>query len=59
LIYYLEDGTKICARPSGTEPKIKFYFSVNAILEEANDFEEANRFLDTKIQNIITEMKLN
>lgn len=59
LIYYLEDGTKICARPSGTEPKIKFYFSVNAILEEATDFEEANKFLDTKIQNIITEMKLN
>jgi phosphomannomutase len=59
LIYYLEDGTKICARPSGTEPKIKFYFSVNAILEGANDFDEANTFLDTKIQNIITEMKLN
>ena len=59
MIYYLEDGTKICARPSGTEPKIKFYFSVNAILENANDFEEANTFLDTKIQNIITEMKLN
>jgi len=59
LIYYLEDGTKICARPSGTEPKIKFYFSVNAILENASDFEEANIFLDTKIQNIITEMKLN
>ncbi len=59
LIYYLEDGTKICARPSGTEPKIKFYFSVNAILEIASDFEEANIFLDTKIQNIITEMKLN
>jgi phosphomannomutase len=59
LIYYLEDGTKICARPSGTEPKIKFYFSLNAILEEANDFEEANIFLDNKIQNIITEMKLN
>ena len=58
LIYYLEDGSKICARPSGTEPKIKFYFSVNAILESKNDFEEANKFLDTKIQNIITEMKL-
>lgn len=59
LIYYLEDGTKICARPSGTEPKIKFYFSVNAMLEDKNDFEEASNFLDTKIQNIITEMKLN
>ncbi|MFY8097781.1 MAG: phospho-sugar mutase, partial [Flavobacterium sp.] len=56
LIYYLEDGSKICARPSGTEPKIKFYFSVNAILEQASDFEETNNFLDTKIQNIITEM---
>jgi phosphomannomutase len=33
LIYYLEDGTKICARPSGTEPKIKFYFSVNCKLK--------------------------
>lgn len=59
LIYYLEDGSKICARPSGTEPKIKFYFSVNAILEDATDFEAANAFLDQKIQNIITEMKLN
>ena len=59
LIYYLEDGSKICARPSGTEPKIKFYFSVNAILESKNDLEAANTFLDTKIQNIITEMKLN
>lgn len=59
LIYYLEDGSKICARPSGTEPKIKFYFSVNAILEDRNDLEEANKFLDTKIQNIISEMKLN
>jgi phosphomannomutase len=28
LIYYTEDGSKICARPSGTEPKIKFYISV-------------------------------
>jgi len=59
LIYYLEDGSKICARPSGTEPKIKFYFSVNAILESKEEFEEANAYLDTKIQNIISEMKLN
>lgn len=59
LIYYLEDGSKICARPSGTEPKIKFYFSVNAILENRNDLDAADAFLDTKIQNIISEMKLN
>ncbi len=34
LIYYTEDGSKICARPSGTEPKIKFYISVNAELNQ-------------------------
>ena len=59
LQFITADGSIISARPSGTEPKIKFYFSVNAILEGANDFDEANTFLDTKIQNIITEMKLN
>ncbi len=31
--HHLEDGSKICARPSGTEPKIKFYFSVNGVLD--------------------------
>ena len=58
LIYYLEDGTKICARPSGTEPKIKFYFSVNENLEDVSQFENVNKQLDQKIQNIIEEMEL-
>jgi len=58
LIYYLEDGTKICARPSGTEPKIKFYFSVNDTLENASDFEQVNESLNQKIKNIIAEMDL-
>lgn len=58
LIYYLEDGTKICARPSGTEPKIKFYFSVNENLEDVSQFENVNEQLDQKIQNIIEEMEL-
>lgn len=58
LIYYLEDGSKICARPSGTEPKIKFYFSVNTALESITEIPEAEAFLDTKIKNIITEMQL-
>lgn len=58
LIYYLEDGTKICARPSGTEPKIKFYFSVNDVLENVSDFEQVNETLDNKIKNIIKEMDL-
>ncbi|WP_158962784.1 phospho-sugar mutase [Myroides fluvii] len=59
LIYYLEDGTKIAARPSGTEPKIKFYFSVNEWLDRLNDVNEVEQFLTDKIQSIIDEMKLN
>ena len=59
LIYYLEDGSKICARPSGTEPKIKFYFSVNCKIENTIEFAEADEYLDTKIKNIIAEMQLN
>ncbi len=59
LIYYLEDGSKICARPSGTEPKIKFYFSVNTAIENLDEIPAAEAFLDTKIKNIISEMKLN
>ena len=59
LIYYLEDGSKICARPSGTEPKIKFYFSVNTAIESLDEIQAAEAFLNTKIANIITEMQLN
>lgn len=59
LIYYTEDGSKICARPSGTEPKIKFYISVNTTLEAVEDFEEVEAILDQKIANIITAMQLN
>jgi phosphomannomutase len=58
LIYYTEDGSKICARPSGTEPKIKFYISVNAELESVLDFDAAESYLDEKIQNIIASMQL-
>jgi phosphoglucomutase len=58
LIYYLEDGTKICARPSGTEPKIKFYFSVNAPLDTVENAKEVENQLDEKIKNIIAEMQL-
>jgi len=59
LIYYLEDGTKICARPSGTEPKIKFYFSVNDTLDDVANFKEVEAALDQKIKNIVQEMDLN
>ncbi|VXB54673.1 Phosphoglucomutase [Flavobacterium sp. 9R] len=59
LIYYTEDGSKICARPSGTEPKIKFYISVNADLEKASDFDAVENILNQKIKNIIAAMQLN
>jgi phosphomannomutase len=59
LIYYTEDGAKIAARPSGTEPKIKFYVSVNAELESVTDFNEVNAILDTKIKRILEDLKIN
>ena len=59
LIYYLEDGSKICARPSGTEPKIKFYFSVNTAIENVEEIPAAEAYLNQKITTIISEMQLN
>ena len=58
LIYYLEDGSKICARPSGTEPKIKFYFSVNTTLDSVENAKAVEAELDEKIKNIIAGMNL-
>jgi phosphomannomutase len=58
LIYYTEDGSKICARPSGTEPKIKFYISVNTELDAVDNFNEVEAYLDQKIAAIISEMQL-
>ncbi len=58
LIYHTEDGTKVAARPSGTEPKIKFYFSVNLPLNTIDDANTVEKQLDAKIQRIIKEMKL-
>lgn len=58
LQFITEDGSKISARPSGTEPKIKFYFGVKESLDKAEDFEKVNKSLDNKIQNIIISMGL-
>ena len=58
LQFKLEDGTKISARPSGTEPKIKFYFGVHAHLEKKEKFDETLDALKQKIQDVITDMKL-
>jgi phosphoglucomutase len=58
LQFITEDGSKISARPSGTEPKIKFYFSVNMPLATVNDFDATQKKLDDKIDNIISSMNL-
>ncbi len=58
LQFRLADGSKISARPSGTEPKIKFYFSVNAPLDNAENFDKVESELDAKISKIIEDMKL-
>jgi len=58
LIYITEDGTKMAARPSGTEPKIKFYFSINTELKNAADFKKVDAELDAKIERILKELKI-
>jgi phosphoglucomutase len=50
--YYTEDGSKISVRPSGTEPKIKFYISVNTKLKSAQEFDLVSRQLDEKIKTM-------
>ena len=58
LQFFLADGTKISVRPSGTEPKIKFYFSVNTKLSSSDNFDETEKFLNKRIADIIDDMKL-
>jgi phosphoglucomutase len=58
LQFITEDMSSISARPSGTEPKIKFYFSVNAQLPSAAEYDKVNKKLDEKIKAIIADMKL-
>lgn len=58
LQFVLADGSLISARPSGTEPKIKFYFSINEKLNSPAEFDAVNKKLDEKIKAIIADMKL-
>ncbi|MGY2132010.1 phospho-sugar mutase [Hymenobacter sp. HD11105] len=58
LQFLTEDGSKISARPSGTEPKIKFYFSVKQPLESVEKFEQGYEELGGKIAHIIEDMQL-
>lgn len=59
LIYYTADGSKIAARPSGTEPKIKFYVSVNAPLDSVENFKTVEAQLNNKIKNILADLNIN
>jgi len=58
LQYVLKDGSKISIRPSGTEPKIKFYFSVNEKLDKRENFEKVDELLDKRIDNIIDSLQI-
>ena len=57
LIFESEDGSTVAARPSGTEPKIKFYISVNCKLENMEDFDKKNYILEDKINRIVKEFE--
>lgn len=59
LIYETEDGTRIAARPSGTEPKVKFYITTNAKLDTAENYKTVNAALNAKIDLIVKELKLD
>jgi len=58
LIFTTTDGSKIALRPSGTEPKIKYYISVNELLENSKDFDAVHKKLEDKIDAIINSMEL-
>lgn len=58
LIYYTEDGTKVCVRPSGTEPKIKFYVSVKDQISSKEEFKGRIEVLNQKINQVKKDLKL-
>jgi phosphoglucomutase len=58
LQFFTQDGTKISVRPSGTEPKIKFYFEVKGELKSRAKFDEADQIAEAKIEAIMEELGL-
>ena len=58
LQFFTEDGSKISIRPSGTEPKIKFYFGVKAKLDKTSDYNQLHQQLDQRIEEIIESLEL-
>ena len=59
LIFYMEDGSKLAIRPSGTEPKIKIYISVKGKLPSVNQYDNIREELEMKIERIIEELETN
>lgn len=58
LQFFTEDGSKVSVRPSGTEPKIKFYMEVKGELTKLEDYDEAEATADAKIQALAKDLKL-
>jgi len=58
LQFYTEDGSKISIRPSGTEPKIKFYFGIKGKLNQREDYDEVNELLEKRIENIMKSLDI-
>lgn len=56
LQFYTEDGSKVSVRPSGTEPKIKFYMEVNGQMKDRKDYDKANQLADAKVDQICKDL---
>ncbi len=56
IILKCEDNTSVCLRPSGTEPKIKYYFSVNSSLKSAEEYNKVKSNLESKLDRLIKEL---
>ena len=59
LIFTTNDGTKVALRPSGTEPKIKFYISVNEKVDDKHNYSNLEDKLENKINRVISELKIH
>jgi len=58
LQFFLADGSKITVRPSGTEPKIKFYFGIKGELSKPEDFDATDKMMEERISRIIEDMEI-